>query len=83
MDKAQFKLDFTKTKERNAREVEINKFLVRINPDRILKGYRELQYPAMASMFQKIPTDDLYAFYRECEKAKNFSAFFWWKMKQK
>lgn len=26
---------------------------------------------------------DLYVLFRECESARNFSAMFWWKLKQK
>lgn len=85
MERAVFNFNYSNptAKERNDREEIVNKFMVRINPSRIQAGFRELAYPAMATLFQKIPTDDLNAFYSECDKKKVFSAYFWWKLKQK
>lgn len=28
-----------------------------------------------------IPTEDLYAFYKQCENAKHFGKYFWWALK--
>lgn len=59
------------------------KFRARLNETRKGAGFAQITPARMMMLVQGIPNDDLYAFYRQCEQAKNFSAFFWWSVKPK
>jgi hypothetical protein len=60
-------------------------FLERLNRcrEQSAKQLKPLTYGRLAKTFEKVPTGDLYPFYRLCEQAKSFSAFFWWSFKTK
>jgi hypothetical protein len=68
---------------RNGREEMVEKFRAALNCSRAAAGYRPFSYSRLAGMLQHIPTDDLYAFYRQCEGARSFSAYFHWALKPK
>lgn len=53
----------------SARGELLDKFLARLNPARKADGYREYSHARIAVMLSHIPTDDLYAFYKQCEDA--------------
>ena len=59
----------------------LKKFLDRLNPERIMSKRRAFDARFIAVKLAHIPTGDLYAFYQQCEKAKNFGAYFWWALK--
>ena len=70
---------------RSEREEIIGMFLKRLNRCREQSGkqLKPLTYAHLAKTFEKVPTGDLYPFYRLCEQAKSFSAFFWWSFQTK
>jgi hypothetical protein len=60
----------------------IGKFMDRLNADRDGVKYKALTPVAVAVKLAHIMSNsDLYAFYRQCEGAKNFSRLFWWALK--
>lgn len=62
----------------------LDKFLERLNPSRIAAGYKPLSHARIATMLSHIPTDYLFAFYRQCETSQlPFSAYFHWSLKAK
>lgn len=67
-----------KSKTASERAELIEKFLTRLNKAREGTPYPPLKPAAIAFKLSHIPTSDLYAFYKECERAKNFGAYFWW-----
>ena len=73
----------TAAKPRNEREEMLDKFLSRLNPPRLKDGIPALSYGRLARIFEKVPTTDLYPFFKECEQARNFSGLFWYKVKGK
>jgi len=82
----QIKFDLSRFKvEKNLRGSRrgemIDKFLSRINPSREAGGYKPLTPAALNRMISHIPTDQLYPFYKDCERAKNFSKYFFWSIK--
>lgn len=63
---------------------ELNQmFLAKLNPDRIKAGFKPLTAVRLNMMFSdsQLKTSDLWAFYRECERAKHFSKYFYWALK--
>jgi len=44
-------------------------------------GYRDATDKEIAIMLSHVPTEDLYAFRRQCEGARSFSRFFHWALK--
>ena len=62
----------------------LDKFLERLNPLRQAQGYRPYTHARIAMMLAHIPTDDLPAFYSQCEKSDiPFGAYFHWAIKAK
>ena len=59
----------------------IEKFLKRINPDRERGGYKPLTPAALNRMISHISTDQLYPFYKDCERANHFSKYFFWSIR--
>ena len=77
MDMSRFQIK----KGGSERGEQLDKFLERLNPARIQAGYKPLNHARLGMMLAHIPTDDLHAFYRQCETANNFSKFFWWSLR--
>jgi hypothetical protein len=69
----------------SARGDVLDMFLSRLNPDRVAKGFKPLTHSRLSVMLAHIKeTDDLHAFYRQCDQAGiPFSAFFHWSLKPK
>jgi hypothetical protein len=67
------------TKATSERATEIERFVTRLNSSRVAGGYKKLSPGFYASKMALIPTEDLYAFYKELEQSKNFAALWWWK----
>jgi hypothetical protein len=62
----------------------VGKFADRLNRDRDGVKFKKLSYAAVSVKLAHIRTIfDLYAFYRQCEEARSFSAYFWWALKPK
>lgn len=59
----------------------LDKFLDRLNAARVGTKYKPLSIKRVAMMLAHVPTDDLYPFYKDCERAKTFSAYFHWALK--
>ena len=59
----------------------LDKFLVRIEATRKANGFAKLGIKRLATMLAHIPTDQLYPFYQDCERAKSFTAYFHWSIK--
>lgn len=51
--------------------------------DNKTKELRPIKPHELGIQLAHIPTEDLYAFFRQCEQAKNFSKYFWWSLKPK
>jgi len=66
----------------NERQEITKKFVDRINAERKKDGFKALSPTVFGVRLAKIKTRDLYKFYSECEEAKNFSKYFWWKLKE-
>lgn len=66
---------------RSERDEILQKFIDRLNQARIGTKYKPLSGRAVAIKVSHIPTSDLHAFYRQCEQAKSFSAYFFWALK--
>lgn len=63
---------------RSEREELVGMFLERLNNARLGTKYKPLTGRAVAVKLSHIPTGDLWAFYQQCERANNFSAYFFW-----
>lgn len=65
----------------------LQKFCDRLNPERLKAPpqfkLKPLTIPRMARLLEQVPTGDLYAFWRDCERAKHFSKYFWWSLDAK
>ena len=61
----------------------IDMFLLKLNPERVSKGYKPLSFAFVSKFFKdrKMDIPQIYAFYRDCERAKNFGSYFWWSCK--
>jgi hypothetical protein len=73
----------TATTARSEREELMQKFLNRINPSRDAMRLK----PLTAASFNKLvegwgTTSNLYWLYGECDRARNFSKMFWYKIRQ-
>lgn len=55
-------------------------FCSRINPSRMQEGLPKVTMSRMGKLLEKIPTKDLYYLKSVCDKAKNFSAKFWYEL---
>lgn len=70
-----------KAKGGSERAELIGQFLVRLNQARVGTKWKPLTARAVAVKLGHVPTRDLYAFLKECERAQSFSAFFFWALK--
>lgn len=77
------RIQVVKSNRGSARGEMLDKFLERINPGRKAVGLRPYSHARLSQLLQHVPTDQLYPFYRDCERAKNFSAYFHWSLKPK
>ena len=67
---------------RTPREELIEKFRTQLNVDRAGTSYKPLSYMAVHSKVNHIKNDEqLYHFLRDCERAKHFSKYFFFKLK--
>lgn len=66
---------------RTPRQEMLDKFLARLNYTREQDGFKPLTYSRLASLLQYVPDADLYPFFKQCEQARHFSKFFWYKLK--
>lgn len=80
-DLSRFKVE--KTNITNERQELVEKFVTKLNNSRIAGGYKPLGAAFYASRMAMIPTDELYAFYKELDNSKNFSALWWHKCQVK
>ena len=55
-------------------------FRSRLNPNRLQEGLPAITMSRMGKIIEKIPTKDLYYLRSVCDKAKNFSAKFWYEL---
>ena len=69
----------------SARGDLLDQFLERLNPPRVVSGYRPYTHARLSLMLAHIKeTDDLHAFYRQCDAAGiPFSVYFHWSLKPK
>lgn len=85
MERELFDLSRFTVKENNRgsqRGDMLDKFLAKLNPSRIAAGYKPLTHARLSALISHIPTEDLYAFYRQCETSTlPFSAYFHWALK--
>lgn len=70
-------------KARNEREELLENFRSILNSDRVKSGYRPLTFVSLVMVLKHVPTGDLYAFYKKCSSAKEFSKCFWGSLKVK
>jgi len=67
----------------NERQLVLKEFLDILNPQRIKDGFPPLTPQRLGVMFAGISTHDLKVFMSDCRYAKNFSKYFWYKLKNK
>jgi hypothetical protein len=68
----------------SARGENLDKFLERLNRERDAEGYKPYTIERVAVLLAHVPTDDLHAFYKQCEQAGiPFGAYFHWSLKPK
>lgn len=72
-----------KGEPRNEREELLDKFLAKLNLARIGTAYAPLTIGRLVKILEGVPTKDLYAFLRDCERARSFSKYFFWALKPK
>lgn len=80
-----YELKISKKDRRTERGDLIDQFLNQLNPQREMMGMRPLS-PAFLSMkfsMARMTVSQLYQFYKDCERAYNFSAYFWYAMRPK
>jgi len=70
------------TKANSERAEMLEKFLTKMNPDRIASGYKPITPARIGVMLAHVPTSDLFPFFKECEQAKSFGALFHWKLRK-
>ena len=58
----------------------INQFLAEINKT-VGKGYKPADWKKINGQLRHKDNSQLYIFFQECKRAKNFGAFFWFKLK--
>lgn len=62
----------------------LDKFLERLNPAMVAKGYRPYTHARLSAKLAHIPTEQLYPFFKDCERAGiPFGAYFHWSLKPK
>ena len=71
---------------RSERDEQIAKFYDR----KCIKMYKGkpkklalLDKKELALLLRHCPTEDLFPFYQQCDRARDFSRFFWWSVKRK
>lgn len=64
---------------------QLDRFLDRINPSRVSAGYKPYSHSRFGKMLKDAgyKSDDLYALYQECNKARCFSSLLHYKLKNK
>lgn len=72
-----------KTMRFNRRNARLKPFVERINNARKADGYRPMSPAYLAGFMSYIKTEDLEGFYKELDQSPNFSAIWWWRVKQK
>ena len=70
-----------KTNFRSERDEQLTLFYEKINADR--EGFKPVSYPRLAKLLEHLPTNEMYTFYRNCERANHFQKYFWYKLKNK
>jgi len=81
-DATKFKV--VKNNHGSQRGLILDQFLEKLNPTREKSGYKKLTHSRISGLLAHIPTEDLHAFYQQCEKATiPFSAYFHWSLKIK
>lgn len=87
MEKVQFnqtRFKVVKNNRGSQRGEILDKFLAKLNPSREASGYKPFTHARLSVMLAHIQTEDLHAFYRQCETTNiPFSAFFFWSLKVK
>jgi hypothetical protein len=78
VDMSRFTVEKSSSTERG---MYYDMFLARLNPPRLAGGFNKLSPAFLAKKLQGIPTADLHAFYQQCERANNFSRYFWWALR--
>lgn len=82
VDLSRFKV--VKNNRGSARGEMLDEFLARLNPSREAKGYKPFSIKRLAMMLSHVPTEDLHAFYKQCDQAGiPFGAYFHWSLKPK
>ena len=73
----------TKRTRRTERGDLLEQFLAELNPPRIQAGYKPLLISYISLKFSsvKMSTPEIYRFYQDCKRAKNFSTYFWFSFK--
>ena len=58
----------------------IDSFLNRLNPPREERKLKPLRAGFLSKFFadRKMDNHQIYAFFKDCDRAKNFSSYFWW-----
>ena len=64
----------------NQRQYLLQQFISKLNSER--GEYPEINPKVLAIRMSKIKTDCLYGFLKECQEARQFSNYFWWKIKK-
>ena len=63
---------------RSERDELVGKFAERVNAARAIDGFKPLPHGKFVRVLAKKATGELWAFYRECDRARSFSRLFWW-----
>lgn len=72
-----------KNQPRNEREELLDRFLAKLNPDRLKKGMEEISHSRLAGMLEGRSSSDIYGLYQSCDRARSFGGLFWHLMKPK
>lgn len=64
----------------NERQMVLSDFLKKLNAER--GDFPPIHPARLGMMLRFIKTKDLYSFFAECNDAKNFSKYFWFKFKR-
>jgi len=81
-----YNFENTKPKINSERSAIIKMFVDRLNAERVGTKYKPLSPAAVSvklAQSQVKTKEELYDFYRQCERAKNFSSYFFWSLKVK
>jgi hypothetical protein len=57
----------------------IDLFLAELNSQRVQSGFKPLSLPFLSRYFseRRMSVPQIYQFYMDCKRAKNFSSYFW------